>query len=94
MQRPSEPQRVKSPLVLWTQGFSEERKQAFLQALYNDHIVLKRQNEIIDQLIQQTLRQERSPKSYDNPAWSHKQAHVNGYLQALNEIKDLINVSE
>lgn len=27
---------------------------------------------------------------YDSPSWSHKQAHMNGYNQAVNEIIELL----
>jgi len=29
-------------------------------------------------------------ESYDTPSWSHKQAHVNGYNQAIDEILTLL----
>ena len=31
---------------------------------------------------------------YDCPSWSHKQAHLNGYLQAYNEILQLTNLDK
>lgn len=31
---------------------------------------------------------------YDCPSWSHKQAHLNGYLQAYREILQLTNLDK
>lgn len=31
---------------------------------------------------------------YDSPSWSHKQAHLNGRLEALREIASLLKVSD
>ena len=31
---------------------------------------------------------------YDCPSWSHKQAHLNGYLQAYREIHQLANLDK
>lgn len=35
-----------------------------------------------------------SIKDYDSPNWAHRQAHLNGRLEALSEILALLNVSD
>ena len=31
---------------------------------------------------------------YDVPSWSHKQAHTNGYIQALSDVISLLTITE
>ena len=33
-------------------------------------------------------------KDYDNTDWPHKQAHLNGYNEALREVLKLINIKD
>lgn len=91
---PSPSQRKKTPVTIWTQGFDEEKKAAFLQYLAGDTVICPRLLEIIDQLIKQTHRQERSQATYDSPSWACKQAHINGYLQMAYQLKDLLTSNE
>ena len=36
--------------------------------------------------------QEISPKSYDSPNWGYRQAHANGYKQAVRDLNKLITL--
>lgn len=46
---------------------------------------------IVTKDIEATLKTERSAKVYDNANWAYKQAHTNGYLKALGNIKNYID---
>ena len=35
-----------------------------------------------------------SPKSYDNPNWAYRQAHANGYKQAVKEFHKLLTLDQ
>lgn len=35
-----------------------------------------------------------SEGDYDNPSWSHKQAHRNGYNRALKDVMSLLKLKE
>lgn len=35
---------------------------------------------------------ELSPKSYDNPNWAYRQAHANGYKQAVRDFHKLLTL--
>ena len=42
-------------------------------------------------LIEQKLNEVSKGPDYDNPNWAYKQAHMNGYEQALNQVLQLLN---
>jgi len=35
-----------------------------------------------------------SPKSYDSPNWAYRQAHVNGYKQAIRDFNKLLTLDQ
>lgn len=35
-----------------------------------------------------------SPKSYDNPNWAYRQAHANGYKQAVKDFHKLLTLDQ
>lgn len=37
---------------------------------------------------------ELSPKSYDNPNWAYRQAHANGYKQAVKDFHKLLTIDD
>lgn len=37
---------------------------------------------------------ELSPKSYDNPNWAYRQAHANGYKQAVRDFHKLLTIDD
>lgn len=37
---------------------------------------------------------ETSPKSYDNPNWAYRQAHANGYKQAIKDFHKLLTIDD
>lgn len=53
--------------------------------------ILEKLETLINKDIESTRTVRRSSKAYDNPNWAYKQAHVNGYLQALNTILKYID---
>lgn len=78
--------------IKWTSHLkTKEEREGFQKLLRNtDKRVLER----IEFLLQETINQLRSEEitlnSYDSPSWSHKQAHINGYVQGLTIALDLI----
>lgn len=47
----------------------------------------KRFMELLDKQISSVDAQELTVQSYDSPSWSHKQAHLNGFRQAIKQVK-------
>lgn len=51
-----------------------------------NNIAFTRLREILNQRKNELTRH----TDYDNPSWSHKQAHINGQLSEINQILNLI----
>ena len=80
-------------ITAWTENLkTQEEKVRFEDGLRHSKWLLTRLNEILDKIKNGILQTERSPKNYDKPNWEYRQAHANGYLQCLNDIKILINL--
>lgn len=56
------------------------------------HKVLDRLQEICYNSI--TSEEKVKAVDYDSPSWSHKQAHLNGRIEAYREIVELLNISD
>lgn len=80
-------------ITAWTENLkTQEEKDRFVDGLRHARWLLTRLNELLDKIARGILQTERSPKNYEKPNWSYRQAHANGYLQCLNDIKLLINL--
>lgn len=67
------------------------------QEVYRDRLI--RNSDLFDQVVTliegktTTARKKQlSDTSYDSPAWSEKQADLNGYQRALEELKLLLTI--
>jgi hypothetical protein len=77
--------------VAWTKHLpTEKEKQDFTNEVLGSKRVLERLSEIILELDKDIELQELSPKAYDSPNWSYRQAHANGMKAALRKIQTLI----
>ncbi len=56
--------------------------------------VLERLSELADEKIQTADNRILSTESYDNPNWALKAADRNGYIRAISEIKQIINLDQ
>lgn len=52
----------------------------------------KRFLELLDQQLKGCESQEIKMDAYDSPAWSHRQAHLNGFRQASLQMKQLFTL--
>lgn len=50
--------------------------------------------DVLMKFLDQELSKEVAKADYDNPSWSHKQAHMNGRREAFNNIKKLFDQGE
>jgi hypothetical protein len=81
--------------LVWTKKCkSEEDKQQYVASLMRAKWVLDDLSELVDSNLAGNEAAEMSPKSYDNPNWPYRQAHSNGYKQALRDLKQLITISD
>ncbi len=81
--------------VNWTKHITDpEEREQYQRSLVAAKWILEAQNKILDTLEQDLDRQELNPRAYDSPNWSHKQAHLNGFRQALRLVKTINNLDQ
>lgn len=82
-------------LTAWTQHLkTEEEKERFEHSVRSSSHVLDHLKLLVEKDIKGTELAERSTKAYDNANWAYRQAHVNGYISAMQKIAALCNVKE
>ena len=75
----------------WTREATD--KEATTSLVNNSTAVLGLLRSIVARKIEAQQRTEISQAAYDNPSWSHKQAHFNGRMQVLRELDQLLNIT-
>lgn len=82
-------------MMIWTKNLRDpEVKKRFESTLWGSKPVLDRLAQLLSEEEADIDRTEMMPDSYDNPSWSHKQAHKNGQRAMLRKIKMLINLDQ
>lgn len=77
----------------WTRHCkSEAEKTQYQESLKRAKWVLDDLRKLINSNLTANDAAEISPKSYDSPNWPYRQAHANGYKQALRDFKKLITL--
>jgi hypothetical protein len=76
----------------WVSNLSPSEAEEFKKSLFGS-------KKVLDKLLEICYNKSKvveSPKltDYDSPSWSHKQAHMNGRLEALQEIIQLITLPD
>lgn len=77
----------------WFEGIKdEEHKKSLESHLRNsyNYVALVKLKEIVNKRIDELSRAEVSKSVYDNPNWSHLQAHNNGQRETLQWMLDLL----
>lgn len=78
---------------LWVKHLrSPEDIEALNKAILGSTVLRNRLSEIIKEKLQALDNAECSVSDYDNPSWSHKQAHRNGQKASLVEVLKLIDL--
>ena len=79
---------VKTP---WLQGLPQSEVEKFKKSILSSKIVL---DKVIEMCYNKRNEIDKQTYDYDIPSWSHKQAHNNGYKQALDDLIDLLTIIE
>jgi hypothetical protein len=80
-------------ITAWTKHCkTEEEKEQFKQSLYRVKWVLDHAKSLVN--TDALEASEISPKSYDNPNWAYRQAHSNGYKQAIRDFHKLLTLDQ
>lgn len=77
----------------WTKHIKEqEAKKSFIEHIRNSSLVLDR----IKVYMKEKLTEHEVPPAadYDSPSWAYKQADRNGYLRAMNDVYNFINLDQ
>lgn len=78
--------------TVWLGNLKNEQRDAFRQSILQSKIVLDKLREIVYNKVKEA--ESVSIADYDAPSWSHKQAHTNGYNNALREILELLDIKD
>lgn len=78
--------------IRWTNHLTGEEKDKFIQRIQSSEALFHRLSVLISQKEKAEAGSQLSKDSYNSPNWSHKQADSVGYLRALSEIKQLIDI--
>ncbi len=80
---------------VWTKHLeAQEEKDRFYQAVMAAKPVLDRLHELADEKLKSLDLREMSTESYQDTNWAFKQAHQNGFKQALTSFKQIINLDQ
>lgn len=71
-----------------------DEKSAFIRSIYSSKHVLERLGALLREKGLSLVQHELSLDTYETPAWAYKQAHINGYLEALDDIQKIINLDQ
>ena len=78
-------------ITAWTKHCkTEEEKQQYIESLKRVKWVLDHAKSLVN--TDGIESSEVSPKSYDNPNWAYRQAHANGYKQAVKDFHKLLTL--
>jgi len=75
--------------IRWFNNLPKQDQDKFKQEVLNSKKVLDKLLEIV-----YNMRVESRTNDYDSPSWAFKQADMNGYNRALEEIATLIKIEE
>ena len=75
---------------IWLGALKNEERENFKESVKNSKIVLDKLREIV----YNTCKEKTviTFKDYDSPSWANKQAHANGYAEALNFVIELLDI--
>lgn len=76
----------------WLAGLEPDKRSEIKSIVLGSTILLDRLNKIL-----YNIKKEKSEVrllDYDSPSWSHKQAHLNGQIDMIDQIVKLVTITE
>lgn len=75
----------------WISGLTTDEKPEFVRLLRNNFTgtVMDRFQDILIKSVESVEVKEASMSQYDSPSWAYRQAHLNGYKEAINFVNSL-----
>lgn len=77
-------------ITKWLDDLKGEERKRFEENVLGSKNVLDKLQNIVYNMIQS--REAVNTNDYDSASWSHKQAHHNGYTEALRDVIKIIQV--
>lgn len=82
-------------VTAWTKHLkTDDEKKQYVESLQRAGWLLEHIKQLINTSQEALSAAEVSPKSYDNPNWAYRQAHSNGYKQALKDFTKLLTLDQ
>lgn len=79
----------------WTKHITDpSEKERFQNSILGSKSVLQRLQALMNEMKEDVDTQELSIRIYDSPNWDHKQAHLNGFKEALKKVTKIINLDQ
>jgi len=79
----------------WTKHISDQaEKERFQNSILGSKTVLNRLSALLNEMKEDVDGAELSIKVYDSPNWDHKQAHLNGFKEALKKVQKIITLDQ
>lgn len=75
----------------WLKGLSPEEANKKKLSLISSRTIF---DDLIALLKAKLESKTKEVYDYDTPSWSHKQAHTNGYNQAISDVINLLTITE
>lgn len=79
---------------LWSAHLPDADKAEFEKYVSNSKALLDRLRELLVRKIESAEKDRIDKGGYENASWPYKQADINGYVRALHEVKQLINLEK
>jgi hypothetical protein len=82
-------------ITAWTKHLkTEEEKERFKNSVLGSKTVLRRLQELLDEVEDDLDKTELNTKIYDIPNWDYRQADMNGFRRCLRTIRSIINLDQ
>lgn len=76
----------------WLRGLKPQEREEMKLLVLSSEKVLDKLRKILYNI--EVKKDEVKLEDYDNPSWSHKQAHLNGEKAMLRKVIELLTISE
>lgn len=78
--------------TVWFQDLPKEKQAEFKNNVLGSKLVLDKLSKIVYNMV--VSGEKVSIDRYASPSWSHEQAHINGYNDALRDILEIIKTGD
>lgn len=85
---------MKQLQTIWLKHLSDpDHRENLEKTIRNNSVLFKRVLDILAEMEQSILSEERTKTQYETPSWAYLQAHKNGSLETLKKLKDLFSLT-